>query len=282
MVWRTLIRQLALGLSLVAMASLSFGAPLNDRPKFDATILGDLDDAFDDIATDGDYENIDVVADQLKPALWHPTSNGLANASLVLAGMPYGDKDNGPISLPSGIKFGLYSASDMTKQLVIFDTDLASLAGDYQVSLWFKDFDNNGIIDAKAYVPTEAAHSSVDDFGFDFGFFLTVGQTTYWSEDSKNGGAAHFLAYRADDNENVDLGIPGIGSGLDESHYYTAWETGDTSGLGQLSTLPQGLFTDWIVQFESVTPAPEPGTIALVLAGAAGAAVRRRRKKNAA
>jgi len=284
MVWRTLIRQLALGLSLVAMASLSFGDPLNPRPAFDEATLSDLDDAFDNIATDGDYD-IDIVDNQMSAAFFKATSNGLANASLVLKGMPYGD-DDGPIDLPDGFKFGLYKASDMTEQLVIFDTDDGDIGGEYQVSLQFKDLNSDGTIDARAFVPAEAAHSTVNDFGTVFGFFLTVtdanrGETTYWSEDSKNSDVIHFLAYPSNGDETVDLGIPGVGSGPDSAHYYTAWETSNTDNIGS-TNVPDGFFTDWIVQFESITPVPEPGTMAFVLAGAAGAAIRRRRKKNAA
>jgi hypothetical protein len=274
LVMRTMIRQLALGLSLVVMASLSFGDPLNERPAFDATILSDLDDAFDDIATDGDYD-IDIVEDQVGAAWFSATSNGLANASLVLKGMPYGDDDDGPINLPEGFKFGLYKAGDMTNQLVIFDTDNSDLDDEYQVSLQFKSGD------AKAYVPGDAAHSEAEDFGTVFGFFLTfnlpeIGETTLWSEDSKNkDDRVHFLAYASNGDETVDLGIPGIAPGPDPAHYYTAWEAGDHA-------IQSNFFTDWTVQFESITPVPEPATMAFVLAGAAGAVIRRRRKKNAA
>ena len=126
----------------------------------------------------------------------------------------------------------------------------------------------------------------MDDFGTVFGFFLTVtdrngGETTYWSEDSENSDVIHFLAYPSNGSENVDLGIPGVASGPDSAHYYTAWETSSTDGIDE-NNVPDGFFTDWIVQFESITPVPEPGTMAFVLAGLAGAVIRRRRKKNAA
>ena len=250
------IRNLAAAFSVVLIASAASADSLNPRPlDIDLSVLKA---GFDTLATDGDY-GIDLKLDQIGSAFARITGNGLGSASLVAA-----------ISgaMPDDSLFGFYKNIDPSKRLTLFDSDVDRP----QIVFQFKDLDHDGSIDARAFEPGEAAFDTVHDFGVRFGFFLTVGQTTWFSEDSLNGDSAQMLIYPSNDTENIDLGIPFVAPGPDTAHFYVAAEqtwTGNVSGD----------FTDVVVQFESITPTPEPGSMILVLAGLSGAFAARRRAK---
>ena len=243
-----------LGLALVA--GTASADPINIRPI--NTDLSDLKDGFDTIATDGEY-GIDMVDDQLSAAHFSITGNGLGSASLVPAIMG---------EMPVDSLFGFYKFDDPDKRLTLFDSD----EDIQQVQFQFKDLNKDGTIDVRVYEPGEAAFDTENDFGVRFGFFLTIGDETWFSEDSLNDDSPQMLIYPSNDEEDVDLGIDGVLSGPDPAHYYVAVE--------ESWVLDKDLdFTDVVVQFESITPIPEPGSMILVLAGLSGAAIARRRRK---
>ena len=103
-----------------------------------------------------------------------------------------------------------------------------------------------------------------------FGIFVTTSEGTFYSESAANpAGADHFLSYEGAGDK---VTFPGPVTFIsDIGHHYIAAEAGDDSD-----------FADIVVQFESIHPNPEPGTLALVgttcLIGA-GIRARRRRKK---
>lgn len=107
-----------------------------------------------------------------------------------------------------------------------------------------------------------------------FGYYLGVNaNTTWYSEQSKNGGSDQMVAYQGDGDK---IQIPGNQPGVwGSSSYILAWE--DVAYAQSDKD-----FQDFVVYVESVTGVPEPGTLALVGLSLAGvAAVARRRRQQA-
>ena len=64
----------ALAGGLMLAAEPAQADPMNSRPQFQGS-LGELESAFDSIATDGEYENLDVNLDQSAWAIFSPTTD---------------------------------------------------------------------------------------------------------------------------------------------------------------------------------------------------------------
>jgi hypothetical protein len=74
-----------------------------------------------------------------------------------------------------------------------------------------------------------------------FGYFLTIGGNTYFSDSQLNGGQDRMVGYQGD----------GSGSLLRNEYLY-GWEDGSDND-----------FQDYVVAIESVRPVPEPSSIAM-------------------
>ena len=259
-------------LAIACLIGVTAGAaqadPLNLRPKFSASELSELEAAFDSITSDGDYD-IDIVKDQHAAAIWKPVASLVSVAKMV----------SEIATMPDGSSFGVYKYGDASTMLTLFD----DTSGNFGVTLNFGDFDGEGDdIDLWAQSLGWASTAKLNDFGMSFGFFYsfktaTGASATWYSEDSRNDDEPHMLIYPSNKDEKVNVdGTTSFGNkvyAFDAGHHYVAVEQG---GVGDNDN-PN--FTDFVAQFESITPAPEPGTLALFgLAGLACLAIRRRRK----
>jgi len=113
--------------------------------------------------------------------------------------------------------------------------------------------------------------SGVDFGGNLFGFYLTSGNSTLYSDPQFNPATVdHMYAYRGNGSDEIQL--PGWSSGKwTTSEYLLAWET----GVPVPGTADD--FTDFAVMIESVSPVPVPAAVLLGFLGLGAAGLKLRR-----
>lgn len=236
------------GLAVLLAGPASAAAINSNRP----IVLGDngvednLQEVLDSITVGG--PGIDAFADQTGFALFTNQASGGAVATFIVE-----------ITSGAGTQtIGLYDAHNPTNLIQIFgagdgagEQKLISFLATGQVKI-------NGVV---------AGTLSSNSFGF---YLKTGGGTTWYTEDSLNGGNPQALVYRGNGTTTLQIApyFPGLFS---SDEYIFAFEDGSYLNSDKD-------FQDAVFLVESITPLPEPGTLALVGLLGAGALLRRRRK----
>ena len=98
--------------------------------------------------------------------------------------------------------------------------------------------------------------SLVDFSGNHFGFYLSDGTTTLFSDPSLNSGLDYMIAYQGLDVDMVQL--PGQSAGFwTDNEFVFGWESGTLTGD----------YADFVVMVESITPVPVPAAVILGILG---------------
>lgn len=159
--------------------------------------------------------------------------------------------------------FGIYNTFDTSKKALIF-TGSASAGATATLS-----FLGNGSVDVTIGMTT----TNYAGIGTAFGFYISGGGGTYYSDDTKNGGDAQALIYQGA-GELIEL------NGQDRTFLTTDWivafEDLDVPSISDED------YNDLVVYVGGLTPVPEPTTLMLIGGGLALGVVARRRRRGAA
>jgi len=245
---------------LTAIAASLIVAPVAQTHAMKIIVDGQgLAEVLDSI-TVGGASSIDVNDDQfLDNDYWQVSAAGGSVGTAIDTGGAAEQRAVSMLANGAGLTFGVYDRASIDNRVPLFSTGdpegsqyLMSILADGSVRINFQD---TGVTFRRNL----------------FGFYLTDGETTWFSDWHLNPEMSVHAIFFAGNGDVLQIGDFAPGR-FAPGEWIMAWEFSDTTG-------GSGDFTDFVLLVESVNPVPTPGTLALFGLGLVGVAfaVRRRR-----
>lgn len=245
--------------TLIAVAASILVAPV--APTHAMAIIVDgrnLSDILDSVTVDGD-SNIDVNSDQfLNGDDWQVSAAGGSIGTVIDSGASPERRAVSVLANGGGLTFGIYDRANAGNRVPLF------ASGDPEGAQYVMQILLNGNVRVNFQDTGVTFRRNL------FGFYLTDGETTWFSDWDLNPEMAVHAIFFAGNGELLQIGefAPGRFS---PGEWIVAWEFGDTSG-------GSGEFDDFVLLVESVNPVPAPGSLALFGLGLLGVAFVLRRR----
>ncbi|MES1936588.1 hypothetical protein C27AD_09571 [Salinisphaera hydrothermalis C27AD] len=205
-----------------------------------------------DIAHDSGLPNVNSNSPQVNAGYWRL---GLTNSSSSVLEATWTSNYN-------SATFGVYDPNDPSNRLNILGAG-TQIGPDVSGTTGYLKYHKSTGKFASYYTDSSSKQYGLSsaDFGGDvFGYFLTIGGKTYYSDSKLNGGTDRMVGYEASSD----------GKGL-KNEYLFGWEDGTDND-----------YQDYVATVESVKPVPEPSSIAMFGVGLLmiGFAARRLQKRD--
>lgn len=201
-----------------------------------------LAELFGDPATDPNSifssgNGINPYSDQMNPAsYWSINGSGGSENTVVLT--LTGNAQN--------LTFGIYNPTDPGQQLVLFSGGSSG----YSTSLRYYKASNTFSIGQYDALGNQLSYRNNLSLGTGnlFGYYLSTGSNTWYSDVTLNNGKPHMVAYAGDGQGDLSL----TGGLFSQGEYLQAWEDGNDFD-----------YNDFVVMVESVHPVPEPAELGM-------------------
>lgn len=220
-----------------------------------------LQEVLDEITVNGN-SSVNVATDAIQgDQYWTSGGSGASIATFI-------------VEITSGVSnqvFGIYDRADSDNRVTIFNgaatggvsVGNSSSFGNASAAQQTIQFLGDGTINVGSMF---SGITSTGNFSnHSFGFFLTTGSNTFFSDETLNGGVDRFVALQG---QGDTIQIPPYAAGVwGQNEFILGWEDGSDFD-----------FQDMVVMVESIAPVSAPATLALFGLGLVGLGIARRKQ----
>ena len=248
------LTKLFIGMTLGALSAI----PASATPVFGGGLQAGLDAA----SQDGTVSQ-DVNADQYNPdEIWTLDAVSSGNAVMMFEFAGFANTNT----------MGIYQIGNTGVTLELFSgaasqgwhTTLSQTGNVFTATY----FDENDVFMGQSSAALNASN---------FGFYLTSGQNTFYSQADLNSDAAadgttdHLVTFQGDNTEMMDPDGDGFYGQFTDNNFILAWEDLALNNSDRD-------YSDMVVMVESFIPVPEPGTLGVLGLGLLGFGLARRKR----
>jgi hypothetical protein len=250
--------------ALIAIATCLVAAPVMPTHAMKIIVDGQsLTDTLNSVTLDGS-SSIDVNEDQfLDGDYWQVSAAGGSLGTSIDTGVVASPARQAVAVLANGagLVFGVYDASNINNRIPLF------MSGDPEGSQYLMQVMMNGSVRVNFQDTGVTFRRNL------FGFYLTDGETTWFSDWNLNPEMSVHAIFFAGNGDVLQIGNFAPGR-FAPGEWIMAWEFSDTTG-------GSGEFNDFVLMVESVNPVATPGSLALFGLGLVGLGLAIRRRNSA-